>query len=161
MATVNTKAMDVYLIVGDANSRKSASIRNLTGAGREKTDWELIFTSKKTQTGIVILTSPQEEKGGGQSPAQFISHLKTLIKQSKKKSDFLIAPLRFKSTKNQPSYTAYITALINAGWNIQPVIMFNHPHNGQPNIPTHSIAQKTQTPSNLIASNIRGYWNII
>jgi hypothetical protein len=150
----------VYIITGAPNVRKSSVIRALTGIRDTKT-FEIQFEEGVLKTHVMA-TSPNElsieSYRTGMTTQQLIDYLNNLIEGEQA----VILPLRSVEPKfNLPLASEYIQALINAGFEIAQVIMFNVavplPHGVQ----GIDIESNRNVPSNCTASKLREFWGII
>jgi hypothetical protein len=150
----------VYIITGAPNVRKSSVIRALTGIRDTKT-FEIQFEEGVLKTHVMV-TSPNElsieSYRTGMTTQQLIDHLNNLIDDEQA----VILPLRSVEPKfNLPLASEYIQVLVNAGFEIAQVIMFNVavplPHGVQ----GIDIESNRNVPSNCTASRLRKIWGIV
>lgn len=136
--------MKIYIIVGDSYTRKSSTIRALTGV-RDNDNFTIQFQNGNIGTFRIRSTSLQEK---GILPETSINE----INQSN--CNFAIICLRFDSIKNRPSYDVYLNAFQNNNWEIMPLVFFNR----NPNNIEALVIPTRNTPSNEIANIIRNHW---
>ena len=110
--------MDAYVVIGDANSFKSSTVRALTGC-RVRGLRELV------QGGVVMNTFVQlsslQEGSNWKPPKDFVRE----VRQSRAKS--VIVPLRGLSHRGRPDANIYLDAFVNAGWNIKGIALLHCP----------------------------------
>jgi len=150
--------VDLYIITGLPNTRKSASIRALTGI-RISSEYDILFKSGVKKVWVQM-TAPNEietkEYPNGMTPKQLISLLK------KKKIDAAIIPLRTANMiQNLPDANEYINQLRLASFRICSVVMFNEHSNIPSGTNNHLIPDTRVNPSNQTASILRKLWGII
>lgn len=150
----------VYIITGAPNARKSSVIRALTGIRDTKT-FQIQFEEGVRETQVMA-TSPNELDSmgydNGMTPQQLIDYVKNLNEDV----TAAIIPIRSVRPKfNLPVASEYIQALVNAGFEIMPVAMFNDfialPNGVQGEV----FASNENIPSNLSASKLRKFWGIL
>ena len=144
----------VFIVMGKSNSRKSSVIRCLSGCRDSKGNWNIATRNSKKDKFFVNITSPQEKNGVGISPEEFVELLKNV------KDENVLTALQSKSSSNQPNGEAYLQALINAGFDIQPLILFDDTVNTQ-GLNAHIIVNSPSKPCNQTAAEIRNIWIII
>ena len=141
---------DVYVIMGDKNTRKSSTIRALTGV-YNKGVYEIAIQGGQVIDVFVQISSLQES---GISPQEF-------IKETKNYQHILLS-LWILSGNGQPDGLTYIQDFINAGWDIREIVvlgMNNLPYNLPTNAPKPKYIQNSiNLPANQIASQIRNWW---
>jgi hypothetical protein len=152
----------VYIITGAPDARKSSVIRALTGIRDTKTFDIQFENSEKAISTHVMATSPNEldAKGydRGMTPQQLIEYLKNL----KKKETAVILPIRSVKPKfNLPVASEYIQVLVNEGFEIAKVAMFNDEILLPNGIQGEVFTSTEEIPSNLIASQLRELWGIV
>ena len=145
---------DVFIIMGDRNTRKSATIRALTGAFR-KGEYQ-VATHIINMDVFVQISSLQES---GISTQDF-------IREANQNSCInVLVSLWIHQGNGQPNGLTYIQDFLNAGWNLRDIVVLginNLPYN----LPTGSsnpnfIPNSQNLPANQIASQIRGWWQWI
>ena len=144
----------VFIVVGKSNSRKSSVIRCLSGCRDSKDNWNIATQNSKEDKFFVNVTSPQEKNGVGISPKEFVELLK------KAKSENVLTALQSKSSSGQPNGEEYLKALINADFDIQPLIVFDDTVNTQ-GLNAHMIVGSATNPCNQTAAQIKNIWPII
>lgn len=145
----------VFIVVGHSGSRKSSTIRALTGAGHPK----VLQVQQINGEILDIYVHPASLQEQRISPADFIAHVEELNDNP----DVLVA-LRTKNSQNQefPNVNEYASQFVQAGWQITGVASL---HGG----PGYPIIEDAPAPiqiddsenraANGIASIIRGQWN--
>ncbi len=146
---------DIYIIIGGKNTRKSSTIRALTGA-HSKGIYQ-IKTANNVLDTYVQISSLQESKI---TPQDFI---KTINSSN---ANHVILSLWINASKkyvNQhPHGVNYIDEFIKAGWEIKQITVLGAAN--LPNLPNNAphpnyIQNAQNMPSNQIASQIRSIWN--
>jgi hypothetical protein len=142
---------NVFVVLGDPDTRKSATIRALTGAYRRR-GWEVA-----TQAGnldiFVQISSLQESRI---APQNFVT-------QNENWTNILVC-LWVSSGNGQPDGLQYIRTFINNGWTISQIVVLGAGANNLPyRLPTGLpnplfIPNSGATPANQIAHQIRGQW---
>lgn len=143
----------VYAILGDSNTRKSSTIRALTGTWKKKLT--LVATGAGSINVYVLVSSLQE---AGIDPQHFIATMNAGTYQN------ILVPLWVSNRGTLPAGTEYLRQFAaTLGWTIQQVVVLGtahtlHPlHAGTP--APNLIPQATTMATNEIASHIRGWWN--
>ena len=148
----------LYIITGAPNMRKSSVIRALTGV-RDTRTFTLQFEIDRVNTHVMV-TSPNEIISNVFPNGIGIHSLIELL--SNLNETAIILPLRSISPRfNLPVASDYIQALLNAGFEIAPVIMFNEPIALPNGIEGEFLVSNENIPSNLTASKVRKIWEII
>jgi hypothetical protein len=155
---------NVYAILGEADTRKSSTVRALTGAGQLQPGWIVATTLPLGNIEVYVqIRSLQEEKGI--TPKDFINiigkHNEYRAKQTPKWNPVtnILIPLRISAFNNCPAGTDYLQHFASVGWNIiRPIVVL-----GAAALPTafpahHPIPNSASTPANGIASQIRPLW---
>jgi hypothetical protein len=145
----------VFIIVGHATSRKSSTIRALTGTGSGRKVLQVKMSNNNISNIFVCHASLQEIPI---TPENFIAE----VEKIENNPDVLIALRANASQKPEyPNAEGYITSFIQAGWQIAGVASLQ----GGPaqifieNIPQSiQILDSTDRPANEIAHIIRGQW---
>lgn len=153
-----TKIMpNVYVILGDSNTRKSSTMRALTGVRQQSDSWEITNGAGAVDFFYIRTMSLQE---AGITPQVFVKTINRLVI-----SNFFIS-LRINPSKRAfkiyPAGADYLDAFKRANWNIKPLFVLGNPAL-PPGLPTgiraHLISNSRALPANEIASRIRGLWN--
>jgi len=165
--------MPVYIkiIVGKANSRKSSTIRALTGIGQPNFYDIALFPQGVQQDTLVINSAIQE--GCRLSPTEFIRHINNNLPFGRiarypaswstpditSATKHILIGLRENPLNGCLDALAYIDAFCKAGWFFQPntdVVYLNRA--AMPvNLPFqhHAINDVVHIPSNQIAHQVR------
>jgi len=142
---------DIFIILGDRNTRKSATIRALTGAFQK--GLYQVATRGGNIDIFVQISSLQESRI---SPQDFISEVSQNHYQS------VLVSLWISNGNGQPNGHTYIQDFLHVGWNIREIVILgvnNLPTNLPQNTPTPTFILHSRTlPANQIASQIRGLW---
>jgi hypothetical protein len=142
---------NVFIIMGDRNTRKSATIRALAGPFQKG------IYQVATHIGnidiFVQISSLQESRI---SPQNFISEI------SQDNYQNVLVSLWVSNGNGQPNGYTYIQDFVHAGWNIQEIVVLgvnNFPNNLPENTPNPRFIPNSQNlPANQIASQIREWW---
>lgn len=140
----------IYTILGDANTRKSSTIRALTGVGQHRS--ALIATVAGFVDVYVEISALQE---AGISAARFIRIVTAGGHQN------VLVPLRDNPFNGQPSGAAYIQAFIAAGWVLQAAVVlgaaalvFPLPASLPP---PNAVPNSALSPANQTAATVRNW----
>ena len=143
---------DVYVIMGDRNAKKSATIRALTGAFR-KGLYQVATQNAGVIDIFVQISSLQESRI---PPQAFIQQVQRGNYQ------YVLVSLWISQGNGRPNGLTYIHSFLNAGWNIQAIVVLGTnvlPYNLPRRIPNPNFIPNSQNlPANQIASQIRGRW---
>jgi hypothetical protein len=151
--------MKLYIIIGEENSRKSSTIRALTGAWNTN-KFKIAVTDQRKEITIYVKTTSFQEANRGVYPNDAIIELTNCG------CDYALICLwknsanHPKTKKIMPDYAAYIKDFIQAGFSIQfPKIFLEKGNNFLNLSPDIQINNINKVPSNEIASIIRTNWN--
>jgi hypothetical protein len=142
--------VEVYAILGDANARKSSTVRALTGAAQRAL--RTVATNAGNIDIFVQISSLQESTI---SPADFIQEITNLGCR------YVLVTLWIQSRQIFPSGQDYLQKFTAAGWTIQQLVVLGAPQ--LPPLPSGTptpnlLPQSEETPANQIASRIRTWW---
>lgn len=142
---------NVFIIMGIRNGKKSAAIRALSGAF--KRGKYSVATLNGNIDVFIQISSLQESKI---SPQAFIREV------NQNRYPNVLVCLWISQGRGQPTGETYIQNFLNAGWNIQQIVILganNLPYN-LPQNTTHPnyIPNSQNLPANHIASQIRSLW---
>ena len=158
---------NVYAILGESNTRKSSTLRALTGVPMKYDTWS-VATSPTVNIDVYIKIRALQE--AGINAPDFVKKIadldKFLVKQGHHTVNNILIPLRISAFNNCPDGTDYLKRFARTpGWNIHPIVALL----GAAALPTVSLpagvlarqipSYSTTMPANLIASHIRGWWN--
>jgi hypothetical protein len=142
----------VYAVIGRANSRKTSTIRALTGAGTTQKRWSVLYLTHGPARTYVHPRALQEGDVF-ESPHEFIERV------SEVPVEHVIVALRERAGE-RPSAVAYLEAFRGAGWNIAGYAVLG----SDTLLPGFDrgiiIHQSRNTPSNEIAARLREEWRI-
>ncbi len=149
----------IYVIAGAPHSRKSTTIRALTGA-YQLSRFELAF-AEGNERALILTTSPNEVESTefpiGINPNQLIDMIK-----NESEIDCVILTLRsVNALHNLPLANGYILALLHAGFEIATVVMYNTEIEIPSGVEAVLIQNTADTPSNALANEIRQIWSLI
>ncbi len=140
---------DVFIIMGKTKTKKSATIRALTGVFHGK-DWK-VATQNETIDIFVQVRALQEAKI---SPKNF-------IRQRNGSLNILVC-LWISKGNGQPDGDTYIKAFLKARWNIKEIVVLGTeklPYDLPQDTPKPKFIHDSQNrPANWIASQVRGWW---
>ena len=150
--------MEIYIITGAPDAKKSSVIRALTGV-RDSKQFNVTFKHGVKSVWIET-TSPNEISSTkfpkGISPNELIKYLKS------KKVDAVIIPLRSSSSKFAlPLADVYINKLNGVGFTIHKVIMFNISIAVPMGVSSDLVHNTKNAPANELANYIRKIWEIL
>ena len=150
---------NIFIIIGDQNTRKSSTIRALTGVGRERE----IAVATLTQT-ISVFAKVSSLQEADILPQDFITSV-----QGHNYDNILvslrIAEIVGRNGTRYPIGQTYIQEFVNVGWNIAEVVVLGNnilPYPLPAVAPAlNSIANSTNIPVNQISTTIKNWWNWI
>ena len=144
--------MDVYLIIGDANTGKSSLIRCLTGCAQYNAR-KIALTNGGTLTVQVSISSLQESSI---SPSAFIQQITSLAD-----CNAVLVPLWEHSGNGYPAASQYITAFQQAGWPIVKTALLNSqtPPTNYPQC--KAFTGVTSKPINITSAAVRQHFEWI
>jgi hypothetical protein len=158
---------NVYVILGEADARKSSTIRALTGVGQLQPGWSVATTLPLGDIWVYVqIRSLQEE--ADITPDEFIKIITEHNEYRDKKTPKwdpvtnILIPLRISSCPNCPDGAGYLQHFAEAGWNIRQIVVLGAttlPAGLPAGVPTHLISDSSSRPANWIASQIRGWWS--
>ena len=139
----------IFIIMGAKGTRKSPTIRALTGAYNSG-----VYPISTLNLGdidiFVQIPSLQEDRI---SPQVFIT------KVTQNNYSYVLVSLRINSTATQPDGLVYLQQFQNARWNVQEIaILGPHPLPYQLPLTHHYIRNSQTIPANNTASQVRGIW---
>lgn len=152
---------DIYAILGDSNTRKSSTVRALTGAPMQYDTWTVARTPPTGNIDVYIEIKALQESDI--QPQDFVNKIadldKFLIKQGHHTVNHILIPLRISAFNNFPDGIDYLKHFAGTtGWNIQPIVVL-----GVATLPTALAGfpslRPVTMPANGIASQIRPLWN--
>ena len=154
--------MRVYVILGRHNTRKSSTIRALTGV----TVCNVFNVALSSGKEISMLVCPQALQESKLKPRDFLNKVKE--KNKKKSFDALLIALRVKGIKGCPDGIEYLKTFEDEKWEIvEPLILLGREkkdnldklkkYDGEP-YQLYPIEEAPEMASNKIAAEIRGIW---
>jgi hypothetical protein len=153
--------VEVWAVVGDADTGKSSTIRALTGVSRNQVHWGVCFLIGGEGEMIDTLVHPGGLQEAGKMPEEFIDEVIAAG------VDRIIVALRYNKkrwkSKNCPNAAAYFTAFNQSGWRIRGYAVLG----GRPTLPQFpegipfEASTLSHPASNLIAATLRPLWNIV
>ena len=154
---------NVYAILGEANARKSSTVRALTGVTMQYNPWTVATTPPTGNIDIYVEIRALQELNI--QPQEFVDKIAGLdrlfIKQGHTVNNILI-PLRISAFNGCPDGAAYLQHFASVGWNIRPSVVLGTaalPIGLPARVPAHLIPGSASMPANQIASNIRSWWH--
>ena len=152
--------MKIYIITGAPDDRKSSAIRALTGVRDTKT-FDLQFENGVVRTHVMVVSCNEIKStrfSNGITPKQLVEYLKNL----KEDETAAMLPLRSVSPKfDLPIASEYIQALLEEGFELAQVAMFNRPIELPTNTQSELIVNTRLNPCNQTASALRKMWKIV
>jgi hypothetical protein len=143
---------NIFAIIGERNTRKSATTRALTGAFKRGV-YQIETSGGDIIDFFVQISSLQES---GISPKEFIEEC-----NQNSYSDVLVC-LWISGGNGQPNGLTYIQNFLNAGWDIREIVVLGTnklPYTLPQHTPTPNFVSNSQNlPANNIASRIREWW---
>lgn len=149
--------VNVWIVQGNSNARKSSSIRCLTGIGNSTDKPWAVAALNGTFEAHVTPSALQEnpKQGYPNAPDEYIRFICGAGFEN------VIVALRINGARGHPGADAYYKAFVAAGWTIAGVVTLG-PSSGPPAIATpHQFPNSPSDPANLTASHIRRLWNWI
>lgn len=147
--------MDIYLLIGEANTRKSSFVRALGGFSKSGQKFDVALINGKNIKVCCHISALQEDE---KQPNEFVKTIKT----NNDCNAFLI-PLRIKPVTKKgityPSYSEYINEFIKAGFTIKFIEVLDAYF--RLNIPSLSISHVTNSniqATNKTVNDIRKRW---
>ncbi|CAD15629.1 hypothetical protein [Ralstonia pseudosolanacearum] len=111
--------MDAYIVIGDANSFKSSTVRSLTGCRiRGVRD----FVQGKIVMSTFVQLSSLQEGPNYIAPREFIREV------NKSGARSTIFPLRASPHRGRSDANVYIQEFVKAGWKIKGVAILHSPN---------------------------------
>ena len=155
--------MKVYVIMGVHNTRKSSTIRSLTGVAKQSVYNVALEDGKE----IPILIFPQALQEGKISPDEFIKEVKNQLKN--KKFETILIALRLTGIKKCLNGIDYLETFKNEKWEIaEPLVLLgkllrkkdkeNLKKMEEHSLKIYRIEESFKMASNKIASKIRELW---
>lgn len=160
MENNNKAVVNVYIILGEANMKKSSTMRCLSGVDREKV-YKIQHANGNIRNTFVKISAIQEANF---TETEFTTHV-----AAKQYEDIFIC-LRIngfihpKSQRPLKSAVDYINHFRSIGWNVIKIVDFQDSNSiiSLGNItPTLTIMNTKQKTANNIASTVRNYFNWI
>ncbi|MDD7793830.1 hypothetical protein [Clostridium sp. 'White wine YQ'] len=159
----NKKPVNVYVILGEANMRKSSTMRCLSGIDR-KNVYEIQHINGSIRDTFVRISSLQEADC---TEFEFVTYV---TKEVKKHYDDIFISLRIKgfihpkSKRPLNSAQDYINHFVSIGWTVIKIVDFQDSKNivSLGNItPTLTLIDTDKKTSNYTASIVRNHFNWI
>jgi hypothetical protein len=144
---------NAYLIIGNVSTRKSATIKALSGMGSRGL-FNIVTSSNREEIVYVRVSALQEEYI---LPDDFCDCVE------EEKYENILIPLMIKETKQCPGALRYIQTLQARGWKIRQIVIL-----GQADLPyslpsditnINYIPDSTQTPNYRKAAQICKWWD--
>ena len=142
--------VNLFLLMGESNTRKSSSVRSLTGIGKLR-ECNIELAGGKE---IAVFTMIQALQEKGVSPAKFIQ----MIKRGNYSN--VLTPLRIRPAKGNPDWKKYIEYFLAEGWHINPIFVLGAdslPYQLSSKIVTRFI-RNPQRPNSQNAKEIKKVW---
>jgi hypothetical protein len=157
---------NVYAILGESDTRKSSTVRALTGVPMQYDAWSVATPTSPTGSidVYVQIKALQEAEISAQDFVEKIDNVDQYrIKHGHRPVGDILIPLRISTVNGFPDGTVYLQHFALAGWNIKQIVVLGAaalPIALPVGVPAHLISYPTAIPpTNQIASYIRGWWN--
>lgn len=152
--------MKFWAIVGDANTRKSSTIRALTGVRISSPAWDLAMQSPaRTLKVFVEMCATQELK---RSPQAFVARVQNATAGTS--TTHVMFSLRHDPRGTYPDALAYLDHFINvAGWQCIGIAVAgaNKPVGPFLKYCPTTFAINSNAATNMIAQDVRTRWGIV
>lgn len=143
--------VDVWAVIGEANSHKTSTIRALTGVHKVESSWLVGFQNQQLR----MYVHPPGLQEVRVSPQDFIATIMGGNYQN------VIVALRYLATRRFPDASTYMREFQRAGWLIVGYAVLGQ-HQALPGFQNGTpIAAAPITPSNVVAAQLRGAWGIL
>ena len=146
--------MDVYIIMGDPNTKKSATVRALTGI-YNKNVWEIETVGGSAFRMFIQVSSLQES---GILPGDFVTSIGSI-------SGITAVLVTLWIDRNPyngcPDGRTYISQFLGAGWTIREIVVLGRgslPYSLPAGSPPPLHISNISRPANAIAHDIRNRW---
>ena len=140
----------IWLLVGEANTRKSSTVRSLLGLGKTGVV-EVEFLSGAVLPIWGAIRAAQEHP---LSPTELLA----VLNENVSTVPNVLLPLRYDPAKRQPSAEVYVKALLKDGWIVRYVVSFGEPARSwlkTSGLPYIEVPKSTSTPCNTVAAHVR------
>ena len=145
-------ALNAYILVGSQNTRKSSTLRSLTGCFNRSIR-DILLYNGKTISVYARVASLQESRT---SPIDYINEA---TKTGCVNTIFCLWPTANQiNTKLYPDASAYILAFKIAGWKISAVAILGSSTFTPLNKRHYNFPNSTSAPINSTASDVREYF---
>lgn len=153
--------MDLYILIGEANTRKSSCIRSLGGFARSKQVFDIKLTNNTLIKVGCRIAALNEDNQDPQLPNDFISVMQTL--NQKKSCTAFLLPLRISGQNIRgvfyPNYDEYLKIFNNAGFVIKFIeVMGAQSLTPSVNTIISNNPNSKKQPTNQTVSEIRKRW---
>lgn len=142
----------VFIVLGDANTRKSSTVRALTGIAKRGVYQVAIAHGDDIQVFVQVVACQEEPI----SPEDFVNRV------TRKNCTNVLVSLRITGCNGQPGGDVYIERFLHEGWNAREIVILGVdqlPYELPQNLPEpNSIPRSQNAAANRIASQIRGWW---
>jgi hypothetical protein len=155
---------NVYAILGDSNTRKSSTVRALTGAPMQHNPWSVATTPPTGNIEVYVQIKALQEDNINEE--QFVGKIAEVDQYHNKLGlrpvHNILIPLRISAVNGFHDGTVYLQYFAQAGWNIHQIVVLGTTTLLSP-LPAgapapNQIPYSTTMPANQIASYIRGWW---
>lgn len=143
--------MEIWAVVGHANTHKTSTIRALTGVSRLRRNWNVRYDAHGTVETFVHPAGLQESNV---SPQDFIR----MVNEAGVR--YVIVALRYELAGEHPDAAGYLAAFQEAGWHIAGHAVLGHGNPLPGFVGGISIPDAANTPSNEIAAQLRQVWGV-
>lgn len=104
-----------WVVVGDGDTRKSATVRALTGVSKAEQHWQVAYSGWGNQRTYVELSGLQEQQPVYCQPRDFIDRVEAAG------VDYAILALRHNAVRHRPDAATYISAFIKHHWQLEHI----------------------------------------
>jgi len=152
--------MKLYIIIGNEESRKSSTIRALTGV-RDTKKFKISVPDKRNVIEVYVKTTSFQEANGGTYPKEATIELTNCGCECAIICLWNKSANHPKSKKLMPDFIDYINEFSKAGFTIQSPKIFLDKEDIVMKLSTDILINNTiDKPANEIAALVRKHWNI-
>jgi hypothetical protein len=147
--------VDFYLVMGEARSGKSATIRALTGVTRTSFGWPVDFTSIPNRPITNVYVRSVQEGDLWIDPSRLVAETKA------NQAEVVILPLKIGTHRKRPTGQDYIDEIRKAGFKISGIATLGKlyfPQNINPAVVRNLMPHPE--PANARSAILRAAWSI-
>ncbi len=156
---------NVYAILGDSNTRKSSTVRALTGVMKQDNAWKVAMPSPTGNIDVYVQIKALQEEGVNAQELvdKVVSVNRFRAEHGQHPVNDILIPLRISAVNGFADGTVYLQHFALAGWNIHQIVVLGTTTLLSP-LPAgapapNQIPYSASMPANQIASLIRGWWS--